>query len=836
MIRFLTFLVSLAYVSWAEASLSLYLEDLKPVLQERCYACHGALKQEAGLRVDTAAFLLKGSKHGVIIDLDSVAASPLLQRLRHEDMQERMPPEGMALDQATIAAMEQWIAAGAPRPENENEEADPRKHWAFQRIERPNLPQGRFSNPIDAILDARHQALGLRPQPQAERSTLLRRLYLNLIGLSPSLEQLTDERPWNVIVDELLGSPHHGERWGRHWMDIWRYSDWYGLGKQLRYSQRHLWRWRDWIIDSINADKGYDRMIVEMLAGDECAPEDPDTVRATGFLARNYYLFNRTTWLDTTIEHTGKAFLGLTMNCAKCHDHKYDPISHQDYYRFRAIFEPHHVRLDPVPGTLDFDQDGLPRVYDDQLEVITYLHRRGDPKSPDETRGIEPGVPAMLSAFAPEIASVSLTYRAHTPGARTFVQQAHLQEAEFGLAKAQEAHAKNETEATELEVEWKNAILKSVRAVIAADRARVESMPDAEDLAVKAAQAQTKADLAKGRLELCQAGGHHAKRKGARQKMDKAKERLAEVALGRSDYLSLRASRKALETPEHKFEDYDMVYPGKSTGRRLALARWITHRDNPLTARVAVNHVWARHFGVPLVDSMFDFGRRTPKPELGELLDFLAIELIDSDWSLRHLHRLIVTSAAYRRSSSTLNADATSMRRDPTNTFYWKSPTRRMESDLVRDNILHFAEVIDLTVGGPSIDPKKAGRRRSLYFLQSRDHKDQFLSMFDHADHLRCYRRKESIVPQQALALSNSKLSIEMAEKVANRLMELEDKPFVEQIFQIILCRPPGEEEGTACETFIHEFPRGSFGDRRRRVRARLVHALFNHNDFVTIR
>ena len=180
--------------------------------------------------------------------------------------------------------------------------------------------------------------------------------------------------------------------------------------------QKHLWHWRDWIIESLEDDKGYDRMILEMLAADELAPTDYQALRATGFLARNYYLFNRTTWLDSTIEHTAQAVLGLTLNCAKCHDHKYDPITHEDYYRFRAIFEPHQVRLDPQPGEPNLDADGLPRVYDDHLDAPTYLHRRGDPKQPDKSIAIQPGVPAFLSDFEQIPSSVELPLPAYAPG------------------------------------------------------------------------------------------------------------------------------------------------------------------------------------------------------------------------------------------------------------------------------------------------------------------------------------------------------------------------------------------------------------------------------------
>ncbi|HSG73185.1 MAG TPA: DUF1549 domain-containing protein, partial [Planctomycetaceae bacterium] len=390
-----------------------YLKQIKPLLTTKCYSCHGVLKQEATLRLETRDLMLKGGDSGAVIVAGNPAESLIIERIT-ADEDSRMPPaeEGAALKPKEIELIRNWIAQGAVAPEEEIP-VGPRDHWAFQKIEKPAVPEirsesGLIEHPIDAFLEQKRLQNSLQVQPEAERSILIRRLYLDLIGLPPSIEQLHDARPWEEIVDELLVSPQHGERWGRHWMDVWRYTDWYGLGAQLRNSQKHIWRWRDWIVESLNSDKGYDRMIHEMLAGDEIAPNDPDVVRATGFLARNYYLFNRTTWLDSTIEHTGKAFLGLTLNCAKCHDHKYDPVTQLDYYRFRAIFEPHQVRLDPIPGVIDFERDGLPRVFDDHLDAPTYLDRRGDPMNPDKEHPLSPGVPDFLAEFAPEIEPVAL--------------------------------------------------------------------------------------------------------------------------------------------------------------------------------------------------------------------------------------------------------------------------------------------------------------------------------------------------------------------------------------------------------------------------------------------
>src|SRR5262249_12572714 len=221
---------------------------------------------------------------------------------------------------------------------------------------------------FDALIVSDHQARGLTPRPDASRPVLLRRLYLDLTGLPPTTEALhafladDSSDAYETIVDRLLTSPRHGERWGRHWMDVWRYSDWAGWGAQIRDSQPHIWRWRDWIIESINADKGYDRMVQEMLAGDELAPEDPQALAGTGYLVRNFKLLSREKWIQDTVEHTAMAFLGLTLQCAKCHDHMYDPISQTEYYQLRAVFEPHHVRIDRIPGQADSKKDGIARV------------------------------------------------------------------------------------------------------------------------------------------------------------------------------------------------------------------------------------------------------------------------------------------------------------------------------------------------------------------------------------------------------------------------------------------------------------------------------------------
>lgn len=1050
-----------------------YLRDIKPVLQARCYACHGALKQKAGLRLDTAERLRSPIDGGPVLIPGKPEESRLLGRLTTSDVHERMPLEAAPLKSEQIAAIRSWIAAGAPVPPEERGEEDPLDHWSFRKIERPAIPgTSAPGNPVDAFIAASQEAHSLMPQPEAERGLLLRRLYLDLVGLPPTAAELEDSRPYEAIVDELLKSPHHGERWARHWMDVWRYTDWYGLGEQLRNSQKHLWHWRDWIVESLNEDKSYDRMIREMLAGDEIAPDDPAVLRATGFLARNYYLFNRTTWLDDTIEHTGKAFLGLTLNCAKCHDHKYDPIDQVDYYNFRALFEPHQVRLDPIPGVTDFEKDGLPRVFDNHPDEPTFLHLRGDPSMPDKQTKITPAVPALFSGFAPAIEPVPLPVGAWAPASREYVKNDRLAAAR---AKIESAQAKIESAQAAVEAArrdagapskaavpersrvpesstswledtfdradpgrweiigegweyadgrlmqtraardeamvksrqphprdfdltcrytttggttWKSvtirfdlsddgreanfvytsaheggskvqvahitdgqtsypagaAVAKPIRigesydlrfavrdrlvnvwlngefliahtlpkrqaggrislsgfdATVAFDSITIRPLAtemkltgakgggatapltiEAAAAAVKIAEAGlkvAKAELAslesviaadtaaltakdellektasrregeamKARAELdlitLESGGDEAKTKAAKEAFAKAEKK---IAANDTTYTPLYGAKKALETPAHTDSTYPATYPGTSTGRRLMLANWMTSRENPLTARVAVNHVWMRHFGEPIVETVFDFGRQAKRPDHLELLDFLAAEFIESGWSFRHLHRLIVTSAAYRRSSSNAGAEPATLAADPTNRFYWRANPRRMESQALRDSLLRLAGTLDPQIGGPSVSPNGASLRRGLYYTHSPDVEDKFLSIFDNADILQCYRRAESIVPQQALALANSAISIEMAEKIAVGLRAAhpggDRSAFIDSVFVLLLGRSADDSERIACEEYWAEM--GALEgvkkakDPEATLRSRLVHAMLNHNDFVTIR
>jgi hypothetical protein len=1085
-----------------------YLADIKPFLLERCVSCHGPLKQSGELRLDTAAFALQGGESGAAV-VPHDEKSLVLERVAAHDEAQRMPPEGEALSAEQIALLRRWILAGAKAPE-EKPLADPKDHWAFQRIVRPPLPAAQLElagNPIDSFIEHRLAELGLVPLPEANKAILLRRVYIDLIGVPPRREELkeflADNRPdaYERTVDRLLASPLYAQRWAKHWMDIWRYSDWYGSRdlNELRNSRRHIWRWRDWIIDSIAADKGYDRMILEMLAADELAPGNEDAQRASGYLGRNYYVFNRHVWLHDTVEHTALGFLGLTFKCARCHDHKYDPISQEDYFRLRAFFEPHNVRTDPLPGKPEQFKGNLPAgaapgaalkegndvVYDADLASPTYLLERGNEKTPVSDRPLSPGLPTVLGNRPVTIEPITLPAEVYCPDLREPLREERLATAQAAITHAEAAlnNAKERVESTRVRLqqiqeantgeqestvqppfleehfqeqradvwrvesgEWAfaegrlslaragafctiatvaehprdfhatlkyrtlpggtvgsmglffdmvegqhaqavythvNAESSGVQAFHRHNRSEVypaagivksplkwseeitleitvkgqalsislngehklqyttplprqagrfglwmhESLgefdsltirplaPSADDLKATLAQQEVETRVASLAAEVAQAELHalrtrtvaevarlaHSLPQEEWQVFARAASRAErEVAVRRAEadlfsatreveiarhsvkpddapsqqrlqaaeakrstlQVALNTAQADLAKDETTYQPLGPIYPATSTGRRLALARWIVHRENPLTARVAVNHIWKRHFGTSIVPSVANFGLNGKPPSDPELLDWLAAEFMESGWSQRHLHRLIVTSRAYRRSSGELahrETIALNNERDAENKAYWRANLRRMESEVVRDSILSLTDSLDTTPSGPELDPAQADilPRRSLYFRLTPDDQSAVLQLFDGAAPAECYERTESIVPQQALALANSPLSLRHSRLLARELSQAHSDrgAFIEAAFEQVLARRPEAAEQRQCEAFLDRqaallaFPqsltRKVLGegtnvapspDPLQRARENLVHVLLNHNDFVTVR
>lgn len=771
----------------------------------------------------------------------------------------------------------------------------------FEAVQRPtvpviNKPQFTIRNPIDAFIAKEHQARGLKPRPEASKEVLLRRVYLDLIGLAPTPEELraflADKSPdaYEKVVNKLLASPRYGERWARHWMDVWRYSDWTGYQGVPRDSKPHIWRWRDWIIESLNADKGYDRMVIEMLAADELAPTDESALRATGFLVRNFKSLSRERWLEDTIGHTFQAFQGVTMNCAKCHDHMYDPISQREYYEVRSIFEAHQVRTDRVPGVVDTEKtgDGLVRAYDATTAPKTYILARGDERRRLTNEVIEPNVPRIFGANY-EAKPVTLPLLAVRPDKRDFVVNDDLAAAEKSLeearAKLEELQAGAKTDArqkavpktvaraaaaavaklppqlkplpvaktvadAERNVALAQARVNSFKATLAAERLEPKkNSPEWKQAAEVAVVAQRKAAVLEARLALTDA---ETAMKAAKtdKTMATAKKSLTaaekEMAKAEKDLTAPVTTKYA----PNKFE----VFPPTSTGRRLALAQWFASRDNPLTARVAVNHIWAHHFGRGLVPTLNEFGRNGQPPSHPQLLDWLAAEFmgdgrsemgagagksptsnsqLPSPWSQKRIHRLIVTSSTYRMAST---PDAVNAKLDRDNVYLWRANSRRLEAEAVRDNVLHVAGSLDLMMGGPDIDNKLGltSKRRSVYLRIAPEKEVEFIKIFDGPNPVECYARPVTVMPHQALAMANSELTFAQADVLAAALTAKagnDDAKFITAAYERVLSRKPTKEEAKLCVEFLK-----TPGKDAGRARENLVMVLYNHNDFVTIR
>ncbi len=1054
-----------------------YLTDIKPLLEHKCYACHGALKQQGNLRLDTGSALLIGGDSGSPISSDPAEPGLLIDVLTG-DAGFQMPPEGEGspLTADEIRLVQRWIEQGANIPDSEDPQQDPRSWWSYQPVKRPDLPALARNNwgvnPIDYFIQSKRQSLKLGHVDESTKSEWLRRVYLDLTGLPPTRRQLLEfqandnSRAYETIVDSLLDSPQYGERWGRHWMDIWRYSDWYGSRaiNENRYSQRHIWRWRDWIVNSLNDNKGYDQMVREMLAADEIAGDDPNTVVATGYLGRNWYKFDRNVRMFDTVEKTSEAFLGLTFRCARCHDHKYDPITQEEYYQFRAFFEPQYVRYDPVsllagtgkdPTLGEYPEDGLAVSFDLEPERPTYRFNRGDDRFPDESKVLLPGVPKALGGPAIEINPVALPAEAWYPILRQGVREtliakatkevvaavAHLNEkllerdelqnklddyqtqtdktgdtpkvflhdkfetaqpdiwkrlkgawayedghlsvkqptsfatmvtkethprdftvhlkyrplqegrfrsigfsydfigtgtsqdvytstgdarqtvqafhriggkqtypnngiidtelkvgelitldvtvigsaltidlngertleyelplerqdgkfalwvhsgtAEFHELKIEALeesidtlqrrlrHAKNQVELANTKVQLAKEKLVSVKARLKATIAEfIQNSADSNELKLAAIIAESKVAVTEAQYEL--------------QKLAFRPD--SEDTKGKVELIQLRLAdaQKALANPGDTFTPLGEQYSKTSTGRRSALAQWITSPQNPRTARVAINHIWGRHFGQPLVATTENFGLNGKTPTHPELLDWLAAELMDNEWKMKKIHKLIVLSSTYRMST---HSDGAALKHDPNNHYLWRMNSRRMEAEVVRDSILHLSGQLDLTRGGPELDEDQGQTiyRRSMYFRNTPNEKVKLLEVFDGADPNSCYLRKESVVPHQALALMNSDLAQSSARVLAESLKTAGDD-FIVSAFETILTRKPTKEELKLCQSFLSEHATllnddssdrfAPTNERTRppsntpeiRARENLIHVLLLHNDFVTVR
>lgn len=779
--------------------------DIVPILLLRCTACHGRQKREGGLDLRTREAMLRGGKSGPAFVPGKPDESLILKRLEREEMPPRQRlVEAMVkpMEATEIEKLTRWIALGAPEAADEPDvagtPADPlvstedREFWSFQRPRPVSLPNvahaARVRNPIDAFVLQKLEEKGLSLSPEADRLTLLRRASFDLTGLPPEPAEAeayladNDPRAYEKLIDRLLASPRYGERWGRHWLDVAGYADCEGRREQ-HLPRPSVWRYRDYVIRSFNADKPYDRFLQEQLAGDDLADyehapeitqEIEDNLVATAFLRMapdptwanlTGFVPDRLEVMADSMDVLGSGVMGLTFKCARCHSHKFDPIPQRDYYRLVAIFK----------GAYD-EHDWL------KPQLI--------------------GFGGALSASFGEryLPHVTTTERKRIDEHNAAIQR-QIDTLKAGSQSPEVAKQINELSAKRL---------PEPRLFTLWDRG--EPSPT------------------------------YIYRRGDYQN---------------SGTLVTPGPPSVLTDPHAPFEIVPPWPEAKSTGRRLAFARWLTQPNTPaggLTARVMVNRVWRHHFGRGLVKSVGNFGKTGDRPSHPELLDWLAQEFVRQRWSLKEMHRLMMTSSVYRQSGRTRQSSDAPKHdgyEDPDNRLLSHIPLRRMEAEPLRDSLLLIAGQLDETRFGPgdsvTVRPDGlvlSGKRRSVYVQQLRKHPASLLESFDlPAMNPNCLQRAESLVAPQALHLMNDAAVRELARQFADRVQREAGNDFarqVEKAYWISLTRPPSDEELTAClqtltsltEQWTKQVPAA---EASRKALATLCHTVMNSATFLYI-
>ncbi|MCA9027876.1 MAG: PSD1 domain-containing protein [Planctomycetaceae bacterium] len=805
----------------ADESTVSFERDVRPLLKAACFHCHGeGGMQESGLDVRLARLMQTGGDSGPAIVPGDSENSLLFQRVRDGEM----PPEAShRLTEAQIATIGRWIDAGAPtlRPEPEAIDGfliteEERSHWSFQPIEQPSLPRvehaDQLRTPIDAFLLAKLEAQGFTFAEDAPSASLLRRVMFDLVGLPPTPEQVErfigDEsaEAYEHLIDELLASPHYGERWGRHWLDIAGYAD--SEGYNLTDAQRpHAWRYRDYVIRAFNDDKPFDRFVLEQLAGDELitspfdnlSDEDAELLTATGFLRMapdgtggsvDDANVARNDVVAETVKIVTSSLMGLTVGCAQCHDHRYDPIPQADYYRLRAVFDP----------ALDWTNWKAPN----QRLVSLYTDA-------DRAKAAE------IEAEAKKI-DAERTEKQNVFIAATFEKElAKLPEEIQPTARA--AHDTPEKERTDEQI----ALLKEHPSLnITSGSLYLYDQKAADELKALADKAQairdTKPEERFVRALTETPGQVPVSHLFARGDHEQPKQELEPAGL----------SIVSTNVPVPEVPMDDEVLP--TTGRRTAFAKRITDPNHPLLARVIVNRIWLHHFGRGLVSTPADFGTLGTPPTHPELLDWLASEFIDSGWSVKHIHRLILTSTAYRQA---LHADGTLLEADPDNLLYGRANLRRLDAESLRDAVLIVSGKLNDKSYGPAvtviadrvgrwvlgIENLSAGRpgdvlplhgedlRRSVYVEVRRTRPLAVLDTFDWPRMApNCDVRRTSTVAPQSLMLMNSDFVLDYAGQFARRVeAEAGSDPEarINRAWQLAFCRSPDQSEQASARTFL---------------------------------
>jgi hypothetical protein len=826
-----------------------FVKDIQPIFEKSCWTCHSGTVQLAQLDLSSRDRALKGGEHGPVL-VPGRADDSKLYRLVAGLEKPGMPLDGTTLTTEEIAAIKAWINEGAhwdaapaasSAPANsvnaiaslENSPLPPgaRDYWAFKLPVQAPVPMAaaHLTNPIDRFLEKTRAAKGLKSASRADRLTLLRRAYLDLIGLPPTPDQtrefLADKSPdaWEKLIDKLLASPHYGERWGRHWLDAARYAD--TDGYEDDHDRPNMWRYRDYVIRSLNADKPYNVFLTEQLAGDEIDNKTTDSYIATAFLRLGprvevregdnpQYRFD---YLDDMIATIGKGTLGLTLQCARCHNHKFDPILQRDYYALQA-------------SLYGYVETPYPLVPKEQVDAY-------DKKVAE--------VNTKQAPLRAEIRKIEAPYRERL--------RAEAIKRDFPL-NVQQAVAKPEPERTEGEKLLADQVLKSAILTIKLDDAMKP-----EDLARRKALEAQIAELDKERPEPLPAadivtdGDYRF-----------SPDRVTEGTVAARELAALRAQLKGsyLHTGPGRYEvppSYFLIRgdlnaqggqtkpgfvtvatygnpateiprpDGHTSGRRLALAGWLTSRENPLPARVMVNRIWAHHFGRGIVGTLENFGKMGDPPTHPELLDWLAVEFINRGWSMKEMHRLMMTSEAYQMASR--YNDAAAAASDPNDNYLWRFRIQRLDAEVVRDSIMAAAGTIDLTIGGPPIFPHiqeellkavsfsrihgiyrnqpdgPAVWRRSIYAYAKRNLPFPMMQVFDLPDLNMSYgARNISTVPTQALTLMNNEFVTRQAQLLADRVRGMAGRDTAKQIdvaYKLALTRPPTARELTLARELV---------------------------------
>jgi mono/diheme cytochrome c family protein len=738
-----------------------FAREVKPLLARRCFACHGPQVGEGGLRLDdpqTALAELDSGLHAIIPG--NTGDSALLYRVSSKDELERMPPEGKPLTADEVDVLRRWIKQGAKFE----------KHWAFvppQRHEPPavNNNKGWIQNPIDAFILKGLDDASLKPAPPAAKRMLVRRAYFDLTGLPPTEQQLedflADDRAdaWPRLIDELLASPHYGERWARHWLDVVRFAETNSYERDGL--KPNAWKYRDYVIRSLNDDKPYDQFLREQLAGDELDEVTNDSIIATGYYRLGVWddepadaeqaRFDE--W-DDIISTTSQGMLGLTVACARCHDHKIDPIPQADYYGLLAFF------ADVTPyGVRGQDQDD-----NNQWDMASAADRDTRARLKRRAARVREELTAMEEAG---IKRMSAEDQRRTEGPDR-----------EEVLKTQLKHALNVSE-------WE--LYQQTKDKLAHVERELNELPP-QDAALALARCEPRPEP----THIMQRGNPHVPG-------DVVEPHFPQLFGDATPSIPLAAEN------------------AHSAGRRRVLAEWVASPENMLTARVIVNRIWQHHFGRGIVRSANNFGELGTPPTHPELLDWLALWLIDNDWRLKPLHRLIMASSAYQMSSA---GDERALAADPTNDLFWRFDLRRLDAEEIRDATLVVTGQLNPQTLGPGFfaklpdevlatqsrpgdgwgeSPPDQQRRRSLYIHVKRSLLPPLFTAFDFPDvDASCEARFITTQPGQALALLNGADFHEHAAKLAERVRaEAGDQPRdqVERAIELTLGRPADESE-----------------------------------------